>query len=184
MAEHVCPVWVGHLLASPLRRLYHNPEKILRPYVRERMTVLDVGCAMGFFSLPLARMVGPAGKVVCLDFQEGMLRALERRALRAGLRERIDARLCTRTSLDLADIAAPIEFALAFAVVHEVPDPDRLFRELHAALKDAATLLVAEPRGHVTAEAFAASLDVAQRAGFVVAETPTVNGSHAAALRK
>ena len=49
MAEHVCPVWVGYLLASPVRKLFDNPEKVLAPYVKEGMTVLDVGSAMGFF---------------------------------------------------------------------------------------------------------------------------------------
>ena len=58
MAEKVCPVWVGYLLASPLRKLFENPRKILSQYVKEGMKVLDIGCAMGFFSLPLAQMVG------------------------------------------------------------------------------------------------------------------------------
>jgi len=58
MAEKVCPVWVGYLLASPIRKLFQNPPKILSPYVENGMKVLDIGCVMGFFSLPLARMVG------------------------------------------------------------------------------------------------------------------------------
>jgi hypothetical protein len=43
MAKKVCPVWIGHLLASPLRRLVQNPKKILEPYVTNGMTVLDFG---------------------------------------------------------------------------------------------------------------------------------------------
>jgi hypothetical protein len=43
MAKKVCPVWIGHLLASPLRRLVQNPKKILGPYVTSGMTVLDFG---------------------------------------------------------------------------------------------------------------------------------------------
>jgi 2-polyprenyl-3-methyl-5-hydroxy-6-metoxy-1,4-benzoquinol methylase len=54
MAEHVCPYWAGYFLANRLRKLLQNPYKILAPYVRPNMTVLDVGSAMGFFSLPLA----------------------------------------------------------------------------------------------------------------------------------
>ena len=76
MSDRVCPVWVGYLLVSPLRRLFHNPEKILGPYVREGMKVLDVGCAMGFFWLPLAGMIGQTGKVVCIDMQERMITSL------------------------------------------------------------------------------------------------------------
>ena len=128
MAEHVCPVWIGYLLASPLRKLFQNPDKILSPWVREGMTVLDVGCAMGFFTLPLARMVGPSGKVVCIDLQEKMIQALSRRARKADLLDRIDARICPSDSLGLADLNGQIDFTLLMAVVHEVPDPSSLRR--------------------------------------------------------
>ena len=80
MAEHVCPVWVGYLLASPLRKIFQNPDKILSAYVKEGMKVLDIGCAMGFFSLPMARMVGSGGKVICVDIQPNMLSSLKKRA--------------------------------------------------------------------------------------------------------
>ena len=101
MAGKVCPHWVGYLLASPLRRLFHNPRKILGPYVEPGMTVLDIGCAMGFFSLPLARMIGKRGKVVCVDAQENMLVSLQKRARKAGLADRIIPHLCPRDSLFL-----------------------------------------------------------------------------------
>jgi 2-polyprenyl-3-methyl-5-hydroxy-6-metoxy-1,4-benzoquinol methylase len=77
MAKHVCPVWVGYLLSSPIRKLFQDPDKILGPYIKEGMTVLDFGCAMGFFSLPAARMVGSNGKVICIDIQKGMIEKLE-----------------------------------------------------------------------------------------------------------
>ena len=62
MADHVCPPWVGYFLLNPLRKLVESPSKLFNPFVREGMVVLEPGCAMGFFTLPLARMVGPAGK--------------------------------------------------------------------------------------------------------------------------
>ena len=43
MAEKVCPIWVGYLLASPVRRLFQNPDKILGPYIEDGITVLDIG---------------------------------------------------------------------------------------------------------------------------------------------
>jgi hypothetical protein len=65
MAGHgVCPWWVGYLLASPLRRLQYDPAALLAPYVRTGMTVLEPGPGMGFFTLELARRVGPSGRVV------------------------------------------------------------------------------------------------------------------------
>ena len=69
MGNRVCPWWLGYMLASPLRRLLYDPQEILRPYIREGMNVLDLGCGMGFFSLPAARMVGKTGKVVRVDLQ-------------------------------------------------------------------------------------------------------------------
>ena len=40
---HVCPWWGGYFIDNPLRRLFHNPEKIVGPYVQPGMTVMDVG---------------------------------------------------------------------------------------------------------------------------------------------
>ena len=77
MAHRVCPWWLGYLLASPLRRLMYDPARILTPHVREGMTVLEPGPAMGFFTLELARRVGPAGRVVAVDIQEKMLRTTQ-----------------------------------------------------------------------------------------------------------
>lgn len=182
MSHRVCPFLVGYLLIFPLRRLYQNPENILRPYVSPGMTVMDVGSAMGFFSLPMAAMVGPRGKVFCLDVQEKMLLTLRKRAVKAKLEERILPRLCRPDSLDVEDLAESVDFALAFAVAHEVPDERALFADLFRALKPDAPCLVAEPRGHVSKEEFLHTLSIAEHAGFRVLEAPPVAGSHTALL--
>ena len=166
MAEHVCPVWVGHLLASPLRKLYNNPKKILGQHVTDGMTALDIGCAMGFFSLPLAEMVGVKGKVICIDLQERMIEVLEKRARKAGLSERIQTHLCGKDSLGLEEFTGTIDFALAFAVVHEVPDAGSFFSEIHEAIKPGGKFLVAEPRGHVSETNFDATVSLAVQKGF------------------
>ena len=184
MAEHVCPVWVGYLLASPLRKLTQHPKKILGPHVTSGMTVLDVGCAMGFFSLPLARLVGPAGKVVCVDLQEKMLQSLARRAHKAGLSDRIEARSCHRDSLGLDDLSGQIDFALAFAVVHEVPDASGLFCEIGTTLKPNGRLLMAEPKGRVSVQGFDASVSLAEQNGFEVVDRPRIARSRAVLLEK
>ena len=63
------------------------------------------------------------------------------------------------------------EFALAFAVVHEVPDQSKLFEEIHRAMKPGSLLLVSEPKGHVTRETFQKTIEAAMKKGFQ-AETP------------
>src|SRR5512141_2540792 len=125
MALRVCPWWIGYLLVSPLRKLLQDPASILAPFVREGMTVLEPGPGMGFFTLEAARRVGPRGRVVAVDLQPRMLAALRRRAARAGLAERIEAREARPESLAVEDLAGKVDLVLALLVVHELPDAGR-----------------------------------------------------------
>jgi ubiquinone/menaquinone biosynthesis C-methylase UbiE len=184
MARSICPWWLGYLLASPIRRLFHDPADLLAPYVRPGMTVIEPGPGMGFFTLELARRVGAAGRVVVVDVQPRMLSVLGRRAARAGLAGRIDARLAQPESMGLDDLAAAADFVLAFAMVHEMPDAGRFFAEAAAALKPGGTMLLAEPSGHVDDARFARELAAAAAAGLTVVERPAVRMSQAALLRK
>jgi ubiquinone/menaquinone biosynthesis C-methylase UbiE len=183
MGHRVCPWWLGYFLANPLRRLLFKPEKFLAPYVREGMTALEPGPGMGFFTVELARLVGPSGRVVAIDVQPRMLAGLKRRAAKAGLLDRIDPRLAKPDSLGIGDITRA-DFALVFAVVHEVPEVDAFFAELASALKPGGSLLFVEPKGHVKAAQFQKELESAARAGFTVAGEPGVARSHSALLRK
>ena len=184
MADHRCPVWAGYLMASPVRKLRQSPGKILNGLVTPGMTVLDLGCAMGFFSFPMARMVGTKGQVVCVDVQQKMLDVLGKRASRRGLSDRLVLHKCQNDTLGLSDYRGQIDFALLFAVMHEVSDPAACFRELHGLVKTGGRLLFAEPTGHVDSTAFRRSLDLARSVGLSVLEHRTVSSSHAALLEK
>lgn len=184
MAERVCPWWLGYLLASPIRRLFHDPHKILSPYVHEGMMVLEPGPGMGFFTLELARLVGPSGRVVALDLQPKMLDGLKRRAAKAGLLERLIVRLAGSGSLGIADLAGKVDFALAFAMVHELPDAPRFFNEVSATLKPGACLLFAEPSSHVTTARFQEEVRAAAEAGLKPAEHPSIWHSRTVLLKK
>jgi ubiquinone/menaquinone biosynthesis C-methylase UbiE len=178
----VCPWWLGYFLLNPLRRLMHNPARLLSPYVKEGMRVLDIGPGMGFFSLPLARMVGESGRVICVDLQEKMLQALLKRAAKAGVSNRIETRLCVKSSLCISDLAEKIDFVLVFAVLHELPDPKNTFLEIGRAMKPNAPLLIAEPKGHVSKGAFKKTLSLAS--GFKVTAHPHIRGCLSALLYK
>lgn len=178
----VCPWWIGYLLASPLRRLVQDPAEILGPLVREGMTVLEPGPGMGFFTLEAARRVGARGRVVAVDLQPRMLAALRRRAVRAGLAARIELRQARPDSLGIADLAGAADVVLAFAMVHEVPDPRRLFAEVRAALAPGGRVLLAEPAGHVGEAAFREILAAAAGAGLRAAAGPRVWRSRTAVL--
>lgn len=182
MAKHVCPWWLGYLLANPLRAWIHDPETILKSHIREGMHVLEIGPGMGFFTLPMARMVGAGGRVVAIDIQEKMVLALARRAGVAGLEDRVEARCCGPESLGLENRAGNFSFALAFAVVHEVSDQTSLLTQIHRALMENGHLLLAEPRGHVSAAAFTKTLGAAQSAGFIEIGRPAIRHCHTALL--
>ena len=184
MAHRVCPWWLGYFLLNPLRRYQQNPAKVLSPYVRESMTVLEPGPGMGFFTLELARLVGPSGRVVAIDVQPRMLERLKRRAAKAGLLDRLDVRLTQPDSMGIADLVGMVDFTLAFAVVHEFPDAARFFGEVAAASKTGASLLLAEPAGHVNAKIFEAELKAAAATGFVAVERPSIRHSLTALLKK
>jgi len=172
MADHVCPVWIGYLLVSPIRKLFQNPDKILGPYITENMTVLDVGCAMGFFSLPAAKMVGRHGKVICLDLQNEMIEALEKRASKAGLINRLELRMCKENSLGLNDMTEKIDLAFAVAVIHEVPNTSAFLSEIYKTLKRGHKFLIVEPKGHVSVDNFEKTISIARENGFIVIDRP------------
>ena len=180
----VCPWWLGYLLTCPVRRFFEDPSKILSPYIHPGMTVLEPGPGMGFFTLALAQSVGDTGLVVAVDIQLKMLAALERRAAKAGLRGRIETRLVRPGSMEIPDLAGKVDFALVFAVVHEMPNEKSFFGELSASLKPGGTVLLVEPAGHVKTAKFEQELAAAGAAGLVPIDRPRLNRNHAALLRK
>jgi ubiquinone/menaquinone biosynthesis C-methylase UbiE len=182
--RHVCPWWLGYFLSCPLRRFLENPEKILGPHVRPGMTVVEPGCGMGFFSLPLARMVGPDGRVVCVDIEKRMIRRLVKRAEKAGLAERIESRICDDGDLGLQDWRGRVDLVAAIHVIHEVPDARAFLRQVFKVLKPSSRLLVLEPRGHVSREAFQTTLAHARERGFRELEAPQFRGERTALLEK
>jgi ubiquinone/menaquinone biosynthesis C-methylase UbiE len=185
MHKHrVCPWWLGYLLVSPIRRLQHDPARILAPYVREGMTVLEPGPGMGFFTLELARRVGACGRVIAADIQPKMIQRLKRRAAKADLLERIDTRIARSDSMRLSGLGNSVDFVLAFAVVHEMPEAATFFAEAAETMKSGARMLMAEPSGHVSEDEFEAELEMARRAGLEVEARPPIRRSRAAVLRK
>ena len=187
MPEPVCPWWLGYLLASPLRKwISDSPERLLAPYVKEGMTIVEPGPGMGFFTLPLARMVGPAGRVIAVDIQPRMLEVLRQRAGKAGLADRIETHLAQPDRMNLPALAGAADLILAFAVLHEMPSAESFFSEAAQMLKPGGLLYLAEPKGHVKPEAFAAEIEAARAAGlsFKEAARPPARRCHAAVLEK
>jgi len=130
---------------------------------------------MGFFTIPMAAMVGEQGHVIAVDMQERMLKALRKRATRSGLAHRIRIHRCEP---DRLGIDGPVDFILAFHMVHEVPNPKRLFSEFRSLLNAGGTVLYAEPSFHVTGPRFNELLRIAEEAGLMPVRDVNVRWSH------
>jgi ubiquinone/menaquinone biosynthesis C-methylase UbiE len=168
MARRICPHWVGYLLLNPLRKFLENPEKVLGRFVKEGMTVLEPGCGMGYFTLPLARMVGAKGRVIAVDIQRKMLAGLSKRAQKAGLSDRIELRRAGSDGLGIEDLAGEVDFVAALHMVHEMPDARSFLSEVRRALRSGGRMLVVEPKGHVSKAHFAETVAAAEQVGFQV----------------
>jgi SAM-dependent methyltransferase len=161
-----------------------DPAAIVRPYVGVGMTVLEPGPGMGFFTLELAHLVGASGRIVAVDSQPQMIAGLRRRACKAGLINRIDARVVPPTSIGLDDKAGAIDFAFVFAVLHEMPATGPFFAQAARALRPGAALLLAEPAGHVDEAKFGGELAAAAHAGLTLMSNPPIDKYRTALLRK
>ena len=177
----LCPRWICFTFDNALRRLVQDPDRIVSRYVKEGDVVLDVGPGIGYFTIPMARLVGQRGLVIAADIQEPMLRGIQKRALRVGLQNRIKLHLAGRDALGVTE---PVDFILAFWMAHEVPDPNRFFAQLYAVLKEGGRFLLVEPKLHVSRTQFNGAIETAQRAGFKLLDQPDVSLSLAALFIK
>ena len=173
----VCPWWLCFTFDNPLRKLLHNPEAIMGPYIRPGNTVIDIGAGMGYFSIPLAKLVGPAGRVIAIDVQAKMLVALARRASRWGVSERIRPHLASSDSLGNHPKA---DFIMAFWMVHEVPNQRTFLAEIFGFLKPEGLFLLVEPILHVPKKSFLRTVQTANEIGFIVKDMPKIRLSHSA----
>ncbi len=174
--DRVCPWWLIGLFDNPLRRLFQNPARILAGLVEPGQTAADIGCGMGYFTVPLAGLVGPQGRVLAIDLQEKMLAGVQRRAARSGVSERIQ--LC-RAAPDGLGVAGPVDFVLTHWMLHEVPDQARFLKEVHKLLLPGGNWLLVEPIIHVTKAMFARTVAVGQSVGFTPVSTPRIGASRA-----
>lgn len=176
-ADHAYPWWLAYTFDNPVRRLLHRPQKLLDPYIEPGMTVMDIGCGMGIFSIGMAKIVGDEGHVIAVDLQQKMLDILRKRAARLGVVHRIRTH---QSQLDRIGIEEAVDFILAFWMVHEVRDTHRFLSQVYSCLLPGGKLLLAEPKIHVSQMAFWETVSDVQKAGFALCEEPRIPLSRAA----
>ncbi|MCX6149470.1 MAG: class I SAM-dependent methyltransferase [Ignavibacteriales bacterium] len=179
--NRVCPVELSGTLDSKIRRWLQNPQKLLEPYIKEGMKVLDIGCGPGFFSIEIAKMIGKTGKLFSVDLQEGMLQKIRNKIQGTEIEERI-----TLIKSDQEEISVPekVDFILAFYMVHEVPNKDKLFEALKNLLVEKGQFLIVEPKFfHVSKTEFEMTIQKAEKAGFKATKGPKLHFSFSAILK-
>jgi len=177
--HHVCPWWMAYTFDNPLRRLIHNPRTILGDYVQDSMTVVDIGCGMGYFTLGLAELAGDNGQVIAVDLQQEMLDITLKRATKKGLEHRI---ILHRAAPAAIGLTTPVDFVLAFWTVHEIPDPENFFAEIGSILKPAGKIVYTEPAFHVSEKQYRRILSAALKSGLKKSQDLTIAFSRATLL--
>jgi ubiquinone/menaquinone biosynthesis C-methylase UbiE len=176
----VCPWQRSWSLDNWVRRYLQNPDRIVGGYIEKGQTVMDLGCGPGMFSLAMARMVGEEGKVISVDIQEEMLQILMQKSEDAGLDNRI---VLHKSGPDGIGINEKVDFALAFYMVHEVPNRVVFLREVATLLKPQGRFLIVEPKFHVSKNSFEETVAVAESTGMRLISRPEILFSRAALLQ-
>jgi ubiquinone/menaquinone biosynthesis C-methylase UbiE len=184
--HEVFPASRAGILDTRFRRFLYRPDNLAERYVKPGSRILDFGCGPGFFTRGFALRVGDKGSVIAVDIQEDMLRILREKMEVEGLMPRIMTHLCAAPDT----IGLPKEFegtidaAFAIFVVHEVPDPQKLFQEISSLLAPEGLFFYAEPPFVVSGSEFRANLTKAETAGLKVMEKRFFFVNRAAVLRK
>lgn len=137
-----CPAWLVPLLENPYMNAVAGSEVILRrARVKPGMSVLDIGCGPGRITLPAARQVGSAGRVMALDLQPAMLARLEQRRLAEGIGN-IETVLGEAGGGNIPE--GPFDRVLLVTVLGEIVDQAGALREIHGVLKPGGILSITE----------------------------------------
>jgi ubiquinone/menaquinone biosynthesis C-methylase UbiE len=176
---YVCPAEFSGSLDNKLRRRLHDPRKILEPLITKGMTVLDLGCGPGYFTIALADLVGETGRVMAIDLQQGMLERVREKMEKSESGKRITLHKCEADKLGLTE---KVDFILAFWMLHEVPDQERLFAELKTLINPDGKIFIVEPKWHVTARSFNNMISITEKIGFKIIATRKVFFSRSVVL--
>ena len=183
--HEVFPASRAGYLDNRFRRFLYRPYRLAERYVKPGSRVLDFGCGPGFFTREFARRVGDSGTVIAVDLQEEMLRILREKMEREGLMSRIRTHRCAPDTIGLPkECEGTVDAAFALFVAHEVPDPQKLFREISSLLAPGGLFFYTEPLFVVSGREFRGNLEKAEKAGLELVEQRYFFVNRAAVLKK
>jgi ubiquinone/menaquinone biosynthesis C-methylase UbiE len=126
------------------RESEEEPDLALRLLrIRRGATVADVGAGSGYFTVRLAKIVGPMGKVYASDIQAGMLTLLQQNAARA----KVDNVIPVLGTFDDPRLPADsLDLVIMVDVYHEFSEPQKMLQRIREALKADGRLVLLEYR--------------------------------------
>ncbi|HMT07562.1 MAG TPA: methyltransferase domain-containing protein, partial [Pyrinomonadaceae bacterium] len=140
---HPMPHQLSATLDHSLRLRYRDPSETLGLLgFTAGMTVMDLGCGTGLFTVDMARMVGANGVVHAVDIQAPLVEQTRQRILGAGLAERVRFHHSSAYDLPVADES--IDLAVMIATIGEIPERLRALVELRRVLKPDGRLAISE----------------------------------------
>ena len=129
-------------LNSKERRENLPPEIILRKAgLKSDHHLIDIGCGVGYFSIPAAKIVNSNGKVYALDTSEEMTEFLTAELNTSGI-ENVEVLKSTEYGFPLAGETG--DMLLMSMVLHEVEDKKRFLQEARRTLKPSGKILIIE----------------------------------------
>ena len=176
----VCPMGVAGLLDSKFRKIFHNPNKILKPFIAKNITALDIGCGPGVFSIEIAKLLEGTGKVICVDMQEGMLEIIKNKISGTSIEQTITLHKCTQENICMKE---NVDFVLMFYMVHEVPSKENLFKDVLPLVNKNGLLMIVEP-GIISAKEFNGITDIIEQYGFIKHEKLKITFSKGMVFKK
>lgn len=112
-------------------------------HLQPGQTVCDMGCGNGFYTLPMAKLVGKGGRVIAVDIQREMLGLLKDRAAA----EKVDnIEYVLGTVVDPRLEPNSVDLVLMVDVYHEFSRPEEMLRAIRASLKPTGRVALVEFR--------------------------------------
>lgn len=133
------------ITGSAVRRVFSSPKKMVSRYVREGDVVADLGCGPGFFTFPMAELVGRGGKVYAVDFDHGAVESVASRARDRKLDGVIEARVSSAAEIDFVPDGS-VDFVLAHGLLCCMKDHSGALRQIRRVLRKEGTAYLSVTR--------------------------------------